>query len=98
MRKLRKSEIDKIIKANAALSNEEILHKYFDITYHDVLGSKADRMEEMGWDESDVKAQRELEHYMDCYADVLEGILRERGVDPWKNYVEETGGANDGKL
>lgn len=95
MRKLRKSEINRIIKENAALSNDELLHKYFDITYHDVLGSRAEQMEDAGWDESDVKAQRELEHYMDCYADVLEGILQERGVDPWKVYAEETGRMSD---
>lgn len=51
-------------------------------------------MEDAGWDESDVKAQREHEHYMDCYTDVLAGMLQERGVDPWKVYAEETGGNN----
>ena len=35
MRKLRKSEINRIIKENAALSNENLLNKYFDIIYHD---------------------------------------------------------------
>ena len=55
MRKLRKSEVNRIIKENAALSNEDLLNKYFDIVYHDVLGSQAEQMEEAGWDESDVK-------------------------------------------
>ena len=54
MRKLRKSEINRIIKENSALSNEDLLNKYFDIVYHDVLGSQADRMEDVGWNESDV--------------------------------------------
>lgn len=31
MRKLRKPEIDRIVKENAALSNDELLHKYFDL-------------------------------------------------------------------
>ena len=44
MRKLRKSEVDRIIKENIALSNEDLLNKYFDIVYRDVLGSQADRM------------------------------------------------------
>ena len=46
-------------------------------------------MEEAGWNESDVKERREYEHYMDCYTDILETMLQERGVDPWKDYIEE---------
>ena len=87
MRKLRKSEVNRIIKENSALSNEDLLNKYFDIVYHDVLGSQADRMEDAGWNESDVKERREYEHYMDCYTDILAGMLQERGVDPWKDYA-----------
>lgn len=87
MRKLRKSEINRIIKENSALSNEDLLNKYFDLVYHDVLGSQADRMEDAGWDASDVKERREYEHYMGCYADILEGMLQERGIRPWKDYA-----------
>lgn len=87
MKKLRKSEIDRIIKENSDLSNEDLLNKYFDIVYRDVLGSQADRMEDAGWDESDVKERREYEHYIDCYADILAGMLEERGIDPWKDYA-----------
>lgn len=87
MRKLRKSEINRIIKENSALSNEDLLNKYFDLIYRDVLGSQADRMEDAGWNESDVKERRGYEHYMDCYTDILEGILQERGIDPWKDYA-----------
>lgn len=86
MRKLRKSETDRIIKENSALSNEELVDKYFDIVFGDCLGSQAERMEEMGWEESDIKERREHEEYMDCYADVLCYILNKREVDPWKNY------------
>ena len=89
MRKLRKSEINRIIKENAALSNEDLLNKYFDLVYHDVLGSQSEQMEEAGWNESDVKERREYEHYMDCYADILEGMLQMRGIDPWKDFAEE---------
>ena len=96
MRNLRKSEIDRIIKENAAFSNDELLHKYFDLVYHDVLGSQAERMEEAGYEESDIREQREHEHYMDCYTDVLAGMLQERGIDPWKAYVEEMGRRNNG--
>ena len=87
MRKLRKSEINRIIKENSVLSNENLLNKYFDIVYNDVLGSQAEQMEESGWDESDVKERREYEHYMNCYTDILAGMLQERGVDPWKDYM-----------
>ena len=87
MRKLRKSEVNRIIKENAVLSNENLLNKYFDIVYNDVLGSQAEQMEESGWDESDVKERREYEHYMNCYTDILAGMLQERGVDPWKDYM-----------
>lgn len=94
MRKLRKSEINRIIKENSALSNEDLLNKYFDLVYHDVLGSQADRMEESGWGESDVKERREYEHYMNCYTDILERMLQERGIDPWKDCNEEMNGEN----
>lgn len=87
MSKLRKSEVNRIIKENSALSNENLLNKYFDIVYNDVLGSQAEQMEESGWDESDVKERREYEHYMNCYTDILAGMLQERGVDPWKDYM-----------
>lgn len=89
MRKIRKSEINQIIKENAALSNEDLLNKYFDLVYNDVLGSQADRMEDAGWDESDVKERREYEEYVDCYTDILAGMLQERGIDPWKDFAEE---------
>lgn len=90
MRKLRKTEINRIIKENSALSNEDLLNKYFALIYNDVLGSQADRMEDAGWEESDVKERREYEHYMDCYTDILAGMLQERGVDPWKDYANNT--------
>ena len=87
MRKLNKSEVNRIIKENTALSNEDLLNKDFDIVYRDVLGSQAEQMEEVGWNESDVKERREYEHYMGCYADILEGMLQERGLNPWKDYA-----------
>ena len=87
MRNLRKSEVNRIIKENSVLSNEDLVNKYFDLIYRDVLGSQADRMEDAGWNESDVKERREYEHYMRYYSDILEGMLQERGVDPWKDYA-----------
>lgn len=87
MRKPRKSEVNRIIKENKALSDEDLLHKYFDLVYRDVLGSRAECMEDAGWSESDVKERREYEHYMDCYTDILAGMLQERGIDPWKDYA-----------
>lgn len=46
-------------------------------------------MEDAGWDERDIRERREYENYIDCYCDVLQGMLYERGVDPWKAYDEE---------
>lgn len=83
MRKLRKSEINRIIKENSALSNEELLEKYFDVIFNDVLGSQAERMVEVGWEESDIRERQKYEDYMDGYSDILEGMLHERGIDPW---------------
>lgn len=88
MRKLRKSEVNRIIKENSALSNEDLLNKYFDIVYHDVLGSQAEQMEEAGWEDIDIQERRAYERYMDRYANILEGMLQERGVDPWKDFAE----------
>ncbi len=87
MKKLRKSEVNRIIKENVALSDNDLLDKYFDLVYRDCLGSQADRMEEAGYEESDVRERREYEHYMDCYTDILAGMLQERGIDPWKDYA-----------
>lgn len=84
IRKFRKSEINRIIKENAALSNTDLLDKYFDIVIRDCLGSQADRMEEAGHEDSDVQERREYEHYMDCYTDILHRMLLERGIDLWK--------------
>ena len=92
MKKLHKSEVNRIIKENASLFNENLLNKYFDIIYHDVLGSQAEQMEDAGWNESDVKERREYESYMGYYADILEGMLQERGIDPWRDYAEEMNG------
>ena len=92
MRKLHKSEINRIIKENAALSNEDLVNKYFDFVYHDVLGSQADRMEDAGLEESDIQERREYEHYMDCYTDILEGMLQEGGIDQWKDYANNITG------
>lgn len=90
MKKLHKSEINRIIKENSSLSNEELCDKYLDIVFGDVLGSQAEQMEEAGWEESDVRERSEYEHYMSCYADILEVMLHGRGVDPRKDYVIET--------
>lgn len=87
MRKLRKSEIDRIVKENSALSNEELVGKYFDIVFNDCLGSQAERMEDADWEESDIRERREYEDYMDCYTDILVAMLQERGIDPWKDYA-----------
>lgn len=87
MRSLRKSEINRIVKENKALSNTDLLDKYFDIVYHDCLGSQAERMEEAGWEDSDIRERREYEDYMDCYADILAEMLQERGINPWKDYA-----------
>ena len=89
MRKLRKSEVNRIIKENVALSNEDLINKYFDFVYHDVLGSQAEQMEDAGCEESEIKERREYEHYMNCYTDILAGMLQERGIDPWKDYIKE---------
>ena len=74
MRKLRKSEVNRIIKENSALSNEDLVNKFFGIVYNDVLGSQAGRMEDAGWDESDVKERREYEDYMDWNSPTPEQI------------------------
>ena len=87
MRKLRKSEVNRIVKENKALSDEDLINKYFNLVYSDVLGSQAERMEDAGWEESDIRERREYEHYMDCYTDILAGMLQERGLDPWKDYA-----------
>lgn len=87
MRKLRKSEVNRIVKENKTLSNEDLINKYFNLVYSDVLGSQAERMEDAGWEESDIRERREYEHYMDCYTDILAGMLQERGIDSWKDYA-----------
>lgn len=80
MRKLRKLEFNRIVKENSTLSNDELLHKFFDLVYRDVLGSRADRIEEAGWNESDIQEQREYEQYIDCYTDIIGGYCKNAGL------------------
>lgn len=89
MRKLRKSEINRIIKENSALSNEELLNKYFDMIFSYVFGA-LDLVKEAGWEEVNVRERQRREDYMSCYVHILEGMLRERGVNPWKSSIGET--------
>ena len=86
MRKLRKSEVNKIIKENSVFSNDELLKKYFDILFNYVF-SALDLVKEDGREEADVRERRRHEDYMSCYAHILEWMLRERGVNPWSETV-----------
>ena len=70
---------------NMLMFTDEVdIKSYCPMTYGE---SQADRMEDAGWDESDVKERREYEDYMNCYTDVLHRILLERGIDPWRDYA-----------
>ena len=80
---MRKQEIERIKKEVSSLTNEQLEDKYYKAVY-DCLGSQVDEMYERGYDMRDIIERDKYETYLCEYADVLEAICQERGIELWK--------------
>lgn len=80
---MRKREKEQIRKEVEKLTIEQLEAKYYKAVY-DCLGSQTDRMYELGYDMQDIIERDKYETYLCEYADVLETICQERGIELWK--------------
>lgn len=81
-------EKNTLIKMAASLSDKDLEAAYYDAVY-DSLGSQADRMVELDYDEVDVRERRAYEKYLGEKADVLESVCATRGIELWQHVKEE---------
>lgn len=65
------------------MSDDELEKIYYDAVYES-LGSEADMMEELCFDELDIKERRKYEKYLHEYSQLLERLCVERGIELWK--------------
>ena len=86
---MKKSERNKLIKKYSTWTDEQLEKEYWNLLYNDVLGSQAEAMEEAGWEDIDVREQREYEDWADEVTNIIEGILLSRGIDVWRDYQKE---------
>lgn len=81
-------EKNTLIKMAESLSDKDLEAAYYDAVY-DSLGSQADRMIELDYDEVDVRERRAYEKYLGEKADVLESVCVTRGIELWQHVKEE---------
>ena len=77
-------EKNALIKMAESLSDKDLEAAYYDAVY-DSLGSQADRMVELEYDEVDVRERRDYEKYLGEKADVLESVCATRGIELWQH-------------
>ena len=65
------------------LSDEELKKEYYSSVY-ECLGSEAEIMEELCYDEADIKERRAYEKFIDERSDVLELECEKRGIKLWQ--------------
>lgn len=81
-------EKNALIKMAESLSNEDLEAAYYDAVY-DSLGSQADRMVELDYDEVDVRERRAYEKFLGEKVDVLESVCATRGIELWQHVRKE---------
>ena len=85
MTKKERAEIRKYAKT---LSDEALEAEYYKSVYES-LGSKTERMYELGYDIQDIEDQDKFEMYSCERSDVLGMICEERGIELWKKESNE---------
>ncbi len=65
------------------LSDKDLEDAYYDAVY-DCLGSKTEKMDELGYDPIDIAEQEKCEKYLSEKADVLEELCERRGIKLWE--------------
>lgn len=65
------------------LSDKDLEDAYYDAVYG-CLGSKTEKMYELGYDPIDIAEQEKCEKYLSEQADVLEELCERRGIKLWE--------------
>lgn len=65
------------------LSDKDLEDAYYDAVY-DCLGSKTEKMYELGYDFVDIAEQERYEKYLSEKANVLEEVCERRGIKLWE--------------
>ena len=76
-------EKNDILKWAAAQSDEKLIDEYYG-SLLDCLGSQAERMEELGYEEIDIRERRKIEKFNDERNSMIGSLCEQRGYDLWK--------------
>lgn len=82
-RDMKRKERIHLTKWADELSDKDLEDAYYDAVY-DCLGSKTEKMYELGYDPIDIAEQEKCEKYLSEKADVLEELCMERGIKLWE--------------
>lgn len=88
-KKLMKVEKRDILQEVAFWSDEKLESEYYK-SVHDCLGSQAEAMEELGYDDCDIRERRKYENYLCLRSDFLELICEARGIELWREDKSDT--------
>jgi hypothetical protein len=83
MRDMKIGERIQLTKWANELSDKDLEDAYYDAVY-DCLGSKTEKMYELGYDPIDIAEQEKCEKYLSEKADVLEELCERRGIKLWE--------------
>lgn len=74
------------------LSDSQLEDLYY-VKLFSVLGSDAERMEELGWEEVDIIERRKYEKYLGEWCDIIEECCLARGIKLFfqSNIIDEGG-------
>jgi len=86
MKKLTENEIKKFYSDNRSLSDDKLVKAYFNILIHDVATACTTVLKEAGCSESTIIKRQENAEYAIQYARLIDNMLFERGIDPYKFY------------
>lgn len=93
---MRIGEKNAILRMAAYWSDKKLEEEYYKSVY-DCLGSQADRMEELGYEEIDIRERRKFEKNLCEEADLLESLCHNRGIKLWQNENENQSGVDTQK-
>lgn len=79
---MKKSERDNIIAWANGLSDEKLEKEYYDLSF-DSLGTQTEKMDELGYDMSDILERKKYEKFLSQKCDLLEELCTKRGIELW---------------
>ena len=84
---MNKREFAKLKKQTDALTDEQLEKEYYDAAF-ETLGSQAEEMYELGYDEADIREREEHERWLSRRSDILASICWDRGIKLWEEHDE----------